>query len=47
MEFIRDNVGHFELLPGGFGLEVSWGFLVGVGGTYLFCKYLLYRKKAR
>ena len=47
MEFIHQNVGNFEFVQGGFELSVSWGFLVGIAGTYLFCKYLLFRKKAR
>jgi hypothetical protein len=45
MNFIHSNIGNFEFVNGGFTLSVSWGFLVGVGATYLMCKYLLFRKK--
>lgn len=46
MEFIKSNIGNFELVNGGFELSLSWGFLVGITGAYLICKYILFRNRS-
>lgn len=46
VNFIHQNIGNFEFVNGGFEVSVSWGFLVGVAGTFLLSKYVIFRRKA-